>query len=165
MCQGVLHDTVITCSSGGYYYEMQHFPEGYSFHLIWCGGGCSTFVFEYEDSCMLYIHTKDSHSPNMRNVLAAPKSAETLFSSNWALYMYEYRNYELSLECDTAMKSFLERIYTNEDISGHDFLMIGAKTIDLHGEDEHGLCWREIMTPEGYCYGYLNVKKTAKDRF
>lgn len=43
--------------------------------------------------------------------------------------------------------------------------MIGAKTIDLHGEDEHGLCWREIMTPEGYCYGYLNVKKTAKTDF
>ena len=159
----VLLDSSVVFRSHGYDFLISELPMGYKSHIV-ISENCSTIILEYKDSSEIYISTGHEFSPNMRNITLAQPSAETQFRINWYLNMYMYEELILSTNCDSAAITFLDSPYTYENTM-RDFLSIGADTIDLCGKDEDGLCWRDIITPDGYCYGYLNVDESSRQHF
>ena len=156
-------DSTIIFRSHGYDYLISDLPQGYKPYFV-ISENCSTIILEYKDSSEIYISTGHEFSPNMRNITLAQPSAEIQFRINWYLNMYMYEELILSTNCDSAAITFLDSPYTYENTM-RDFLSIGADTLDLCGKDEDGLCWRDIITPDGYCYGYINVEESAKSAF
>lgn len=159
----VLLDSSIVFRSHGYDFFISEIPLDYKSHIV-ISGSCSTIILEYKDSSQIYISTGHEFSPNMRNITLAQPSAESLFRINWYLNMVMYEELFLSTNSDSATITFLDSPHTYENTM-REFLLIGADTIDLCGKDANGLCWRDIITPNGFCYGYLNVDESLRQHF
>lgn len=157
-------DSTIVCRSHGYDYIIKNIPCGYNYYLV-STGSCSTFIFDYGDSCQIYVSTSHEYSPNMQNILSTQREEKALFRINWYLNMYEYKEFILSSDNDSTATSFLDTIIIYGNHSMRDFLSLGANPIDLSGVSPEGRYWRDVITPEGYCYGYINVAGALKTEF
>lgn len=157
-------DSTIIFRSHGYDYLISDLPQGYKPYFV-ISGNCSTIFFEYEDSSQVYICSNHEYSPNMRNILSAPPVEKKNFRINWYLNMALYEELVLSTDKDSATNYFLDSPYMNGDFTMRDFFSIGSDTIDLCEKSEDGKYWRDIITPDGYCYGYLNVDESSRQHF
>ena len=79
--------------------------------------------------------------------------------------MAQYEEFVLSTDKDSATNYFLNSPYRNGDFTMREFFSIGSDTIDICEKSEDGKYWRDIITPDGYCYGYLNVDESSRQHF
>lgn len=157
-------NSAVIFRSHGFDYIICHLPQGYKTYFV-INGSCSTIIFEYKDSCQIYISTSDEYSPNRQNILLTQHDEKTLFRINWQLNMSLYERFVLASNNDSTLNSFLNTASADGNYTMREFLSIGSDTIDLGGETEDNKYWRDLITPDGYCYGYINVEESAKSAF